>query len=275
MTDDLEAAPDGAVEEVVQTEDEQSEAPEAAESTEGQAESQPAEDEESEEERAKSRNQRRKEAKERMRSALQEAESRRLEAERRLEQAREAAKKLPKPKQSDFADYDEYQAALSAHHAVTMMDSREAQRIEAEAKAHFAQIEEIRRAEAAEDARNWAAQTEEARTRYPDFDRVALQEAPINERMAKLIVQSDVAADIAYHLGKNPQLGHQMAGMSEVEMARAVGRLEAQLSAPKPKTASTAPEPISPVRGKASAVKDPEKMSYAEFKAARMAGTLR
>jgi hypothetical protein len=276
MTDDnLEAAPE-AVEEVVQSEAEQVEAPEAAESTEGEPQEVTAEDEtegdkpeaDAEEKAKLTRSERRREAKERMQQELQESESARQKAERELERHRETAKALPKPKADDYADYEEYTAALSAYHSVQALDSREAQRLEAEAAGRYKQAQEIKKQQAAEDARNWVDQVADAKTRYADFEAVALSDSVrISQLMAEQIMQSDVAADLTYHIGKNPQIGTAMAEMEPIQLARALGRLEAQISAPKPKTVSTAPDPITPVRGKSSASKDPGDMTPKEYRA--------
>ena len=270
--------------EVVPTEVEQTEAPEAVESTEGQDETQPAEvdaeakaEAEAEEKKSKSaeRRERRKQELERLRSSESEARARAEEAQRQLQAAQHAAKSLPKPKQADFQDFDEYQAALSAFQVANVIDSREVQRLEASAKAHFDQVDEIKQQQRQEDAQNWAAQVEEGREKYPDFEAVALSEnIPINQAMAEMIVSSDVAADVTYFLGKNPELSRQISGFDQISMARAIGKIEAQVSAPKPKTTSTAPEPINPIKGKATAAKDPAKMSMAEYEAARKSGKL-
>ena len=262
MSEILEAAP-VAVEEVV-TEAEQVEvAPEG----EGQVTDQPAEGEESPEDKdRKSRNERRKEAKARMEAQLRDAETAKQAAERRAAELKTAAELLPAPKQADFQTYEDYQAALSAYHVVRMTDAREAQRIAAEAKTHFDQAEQIRRAQDQTDAENWASHMEDARKRYPDFDQVALRgDIPVSPSLAKMIAQSDVAGELAYFIGKNPEIAGQVSNMTPVDMARAVGRLEAHLNAPKPKTVSTAPEPITPVRPKAAATVDPAKMTAAQF----------
>jgi hypothetical protein len=57
-----------------------------------------------------------------------------------------------------------------------------------------------------------------------------------------------------------------------VEQARAIGRIEASLQAPKPRTETNAPDPISPVKGKVSATRDPNRMSYKDYVAYREAG---
>lgn len=241
---------------------------------EGQEQDQPAEVDEAEDQKSKSaeRRERRKQAMEKLRASEAEAQRRAQEHAARVEAVSKAAKSLPKPKQDDFSDFEEYQARLSAYHSLQALDDRQLRTLEEEGKRHFEELETVKRQQQQEDAQHWASQMEDARTRYPDFDRVALQDAPIDDRMARLIVQSDVAADIAYHIGKNPQLGQDLGRMSEIQMARAIGALEAQLSAPKPRKPSSAPEPITPVRGKATSSKDPDRMSPAEYREWRMSG---
>ena len=270
MNDDLEAPQEGA-EEVVQSEEieQVSEASEGTESTEGTTEKAPAEEsqETEDEKERKSRSERRREARERAQQELRESEAKRQEAERRVQAIREASKNLPAPKQDDFATYEDFQAALSAHHAVKMLDSREAQKLEAEAKAQFEQVKILRQRQAQEDAENWQSQMAEAASRYADFTKVALQDAYVTDQMATFISRSDVGADIAYHLGKNRDLGVRISQMSPMEMAMAFGRLEATVSAPQSQRTTNAPPPINPVRGKGTASKDPGDMNPSEYKA--------
>ena len=279
MSDDMNPALEAG--EVVQSVVEETAAPEAAESTEGQVEGQPAEvDAEAEAEDQKSKSQERRERRkaelDRLRQAEREAAQKAKEAEERLKSLREAAKKIPAPKQSDFADYETYQAALSAHFVTQGFDRRQAETMEAEARAHYQQAEAAKAAQKQEAAQNWAAQVQEAKARYPDFAQVALADnVPINAPMAEMIAQSDVAADVAYFIGKNPSVGLQMWNLPPMEMARAMGRIEQMVSAPPPKTVSTAPQPISPVRAKATPVIDPAKMSMDEYIAARKSGKIR
>lgn len=275
MSDDMNPALEAG--EVVQTEVIEAEAPEAAESTEGQVESQPAEvDAEAEAEEQKSKSQERRErhkaANARLRQAERDATQKAKEAEDRLNLFREAAKKIPPPKQSDFADYETYQAALSAHFVTQGFDRRQAEAMEAEARAHDQQVEATKTALRQAAAQNWAAQAQEAELRYPDFVKVARYDAPINEKMAELIEQSEVAADVAYFLGKNPSYAIQMQDLSPLEMARALGRVEQMVSAPQAKTVSTAPKPISPVSPKPVGSKNPDSMSAKEYRAWREAG---
>lgn len=275
---ELETPADPAGAEVVQpveAEKVEAEQPES-ETPEGE---QPEGDEAERASRSKERRERRKAELAALRQSEAEAQARAEEAQQRLQRMQEAAKALPQPKQDAYANFEDYQAALTAWHVAQAVDSRELRKIEEDARTHFAQVKAARDAQAQMDAQNWAAQAAEAKTRYPDFD-IVLSEDPqvkaIVNPLASLIKQSDIAADLAYHLVRNPEIGRQIAVLPEVQAARALGMLEAQLtSAPQVKTVSTAPPPVNPVRPKATATLDASKMSMDEYIAARRAGKIR
>lgn len=194
-------------------------------------------------------------------------------AQRRLDDSRKAAQALPRPKQADYPDFEEYQAALSAFHSVGVLDKREQQKLEAEARQHYDRAGQVKQAKKYADAQNWAAHLEEGKSRYPDFVEVFTSpQLHVAPKLAEHVFNSDVAADVAYFLGKNPAISSAMSGMSEIDMARAFGRLEAQVSAPKPKTVSTAPDPITPLNGRATAGSKPEQMSPDNYRKWRAAG---
>ena len=72
--------------------------------------------------------------------------------------------------------------------------------------------------------------------------------------MAEFISESDLGADVAYFLGKNPAKAAEIAGLTPMKAARELSRIESELAARPKATPSKALEPISPVgvRGKAS-----------------------
>lgn len=283
MTDVLNPAPE-AGNEVVQPEAKQAEAAEAPDSTEGQVEGQPADAEEAAKaeaeaaERSKSalRRDRRKaeDAKrhEREMAAIRQAQ----EAEAQVQSYKAAAQNIPAPKQSDFADFEQYQAALSAFSTMRMLDARKVQEMEAAAKEAFTERQKIETEQRHAADQSLAALVEEGQRKFADFDAVAKNDnVHITRDMALIMADSDVGADLAYHLGKNPELAAKLAAMQPRQMAFALGNLEAQLSAPKPQTVTSAPPPISPVRPKATATADAENMSYEDYRTARRAGKLR
>lgn len=276
MTDDQTPAPE-AGDEVVQTEAEQTPAPEAAESTEGQDVTQPAEVSDDTEEKSKSaqRRERRKAHQKQLEEQAAKAEADAQEAKRQLEAKRQAAQGLKKPNQADFPDFEDYQAAVSAYHVLVAQDERELAQLEQVEAARAQAVTQAQQLRHAEVAQNWEAQIAEAKGRYPDFEAVAMRgDLPIGQDMAEMIMSSDNAADLAYALGKQPDLVYRIADMSPVHMAREIGRVEASLGDLKPKTNSSAPPPINPVTGTAKATLDPSKMSNAEYRAARERGEI-
>jgi hypothetical protein len=125
-------------------------------------------------------------------------------------------------------------------------------------------------------AQSWADQETDARARYADYDAVARNpNVPITQDMVKVMAASDMGPDIAYYLGRRPEEAARIARMQPLEMARQLGLIEARVSLPRAPTQTSAPDPLSPVRPKAKASKDPAKMSMDEYIAARKAGQLK
>lgn len=105
-------------------------------------------------------------------------------------------------------------------------------------------------------------QAEEFRKDNPDFDIVlANPRLPQLDRVAAaMILSSDKAAAVSYHLAKNPELATRISRMSSPQQALAIGRLEAELRnapakkapaavppAPKVTSSTRAPAPPQPV----------------------------
>ena len=189
----------------------------------------------------------------------------------RLQKERDADKA---PKEGDFTDSLEYLAEKAAWSAGQRLTSREATAAEAEAAAARARADEISRQESDLLAQAWTQQATDARTRYTDFDAKIGQTGlfPVGSHIVPLIQSSDVAADLAYRIASDRSLHDGLLKMNPVQAAREIGRLEASMTAPRARTSTTAPDPISPVRAAGAAAKDPAKMSYKEFKAYRDSG---
>lgn len=127
----------------------------------------------------------------------------------------------------------------------------------------------------------WMEQVAEARERIPDFEAVVMTDkTPIHQRAVEHIVESDVGAEIAYWLGKNPDEATRLYQAFETDPRRALkefGRIEARLSAPPPKTTSTAPRPAPILRGGTNPLAfDANKATPADMEAhLRKAGIIR
>lgn len=101
----------------------------------------------------------------------------------------------------------------------------------------------------------WSAIREDARERMPDFDQVVNDDTPIHPSAAPFIVESEKAAEIAYYLGKNPDVARDLYVDFERNPAKALirlGQIDAKVSAPASKPVSSAPKPAPILSGSAS-----------------------
>lgn len=213
--------------------------------------------------------------------ARKEAEQRAAALERRLaalEQSRAepapppepapAAEPPPeKPRVDSYQNYEEYVEAV----AEWKLAERDRGRAQAQAEARARDAE---RAQAAA----WGERQEAARLAHADYDAAVNQDLLISPAMQQAMLTSDAGAEVAYHLGKNPDECRRIAALDPMSAARAIGRLEAQLAAaplpsspepPKPKATSAAPPPLHPVAAASAARGTPnfEAMSFAEYEA--------
>ncbi|MGH1414845.1 MAG: hypothetical protein ACRBB0_15260 [Pelagimonas sp.] len=218
----------------------------------------------------KSRHQRRREAMERLRSEKEQISAKLAETEARLEEY-EGNLSSPRPVEANFQSFEEYQAALAGYEAVRQLDGRQKAQIERERAAQQSQAERIEQQTETEIAQGWQSQVEDAKTRYKDFEKVAFT-APISEEVGKVVAQMDQGADVAYHLGLNPAEATRISQLPPHSAAVELGKIEATLTAPQPRTTTQAPDPVSPVKAKATATKDPEKMTADEYDKWREAG---
>lgn len=93
----------------------------------------------------------------------------------------------------------------------------------------------------------------DARGKYPDFDAVVFNpQVPYPREMVPYIANSERGADVAYYLGRNPDVARQLAdafAQNPTVGFIELGRIEGKVSAPTPKPASTAPKPPPVIAG--------------------------
>ncbi len=204
---------------------------------------------------------------ERRRKHLEEVEERARTAETALEAIRSAKDSDAEPKEGDFTDYTDYAAAK----AVWALERRRTDTRTAEAqKAHEAAVAERNAARQAA----WAEQVDAAKAVYHDFAAVAFsQSVPMTPAMGEVIMSSESGAALAYHLGTNVSEAARIAKLPPLEAARELGRIEANLSAPKPRTATKAPPPVRPVKpGGGTGEKAPGEMTPDQYRRWRLGG---
>ena len=159
------------------------------------------------------------------------------------------------PKEDQYkGDYLAYERALTAYELDKRQVTRE-MRGEIE-KAKTARSERMR-----DMVEEHQERVDEFKTKVADFNDVmkaatGLKVAPVVE---ELLIESDKSAHLQYFLAKNPLTLSRLNDMSEREAAREIGRIEATLSLPNPKTTTSAPKPVIPPKGAAAPKYDPAK----------------
>ena len=99
---------------------------------------------------------------------------------------------------------------------------------------------------------DWEMKIAKAEDKYEDFEEKVGKLDPRNP-VVLAIMESDIGADIAYHLGSHVDEAKKIFALSPASAIREIGKLEARLSTPteKPKAPSKAPAPITPLTGTA------------------------
>lgn len=106
----------------------------------------------------------------------------------------------------------------------------------------------------------------ELRKTNPDYDELIQNEdLNITPRMATAISLSESGPKLALYLAKNPGEADRIASLHPDLAGVELGRLEARISAPTAKIASTAPAPTRPGSTTRQIVSDFEKMSQGDF----------
>lgn len=199
---------------------------------------------------------------------FQELANRAKAAEERARQAEESLAQLSQ--QQESADFDEYDVndviKRSSHETAKILQEQTAKQAREElARTQEEQI--IAKAQVFQEAEV------EFASKVSDYQEAinGLQNLPQNQAVANLILESDKGPELAYYLGKNPNEAHAVVNMQPLEAAKYIGGIEARLTPPAAKKATTAPKPVPKVGGvSGSSSKDPASMTMKEYEKWRM-----
>lgn len=215
-----------------------------------------------------------------------EAERRAEEAERKLREAQQGGKgakadsepKGEEPDPNDYDDYNEYLDALSEWKA-GKSDERNDDNAKNDKDKGKGDKKKDKEPESDPEFEEALADVQEAfeetRGKHKDFDDVVgAKDLAITSDMVKAMADSEDPGEIAYYLGKHKEEARHIAGLSALQQAKEIGKLEAKLAVQPNKQPSkkvtSAPDPIEPVGGNAnSSQKDVRDMSFDEYEQAR------
>lgn len=180
-------------------------------------------------------------------------------AERQLQgltRPKESTKELgARPKEEDFENYTDFVEKLSDYKA----DQREHQRITETNK----QYQERQKADVQATFEDNIAKAERKDPEFRD-------KAYLHPQLVPFVYDSERFADLGYYFKENPGETDRILSLpTQAHAAREIGRIEASLSKPKPRTESNAPDKTRPVGSSAVVNKKPEDMKDDEYMAWR------
>lgn len=154
-----------------------------------------------------------------------------LQVQQAAKPAEPPAPPAARPKLADF-EYDEsrYEAAVV-----------EFTRAEARAAAEAVLAERENESAAKAKAQTFKERESAFKAETPDYESVAYY-APISNEVAELVKESESGPELAYYLGKNPEIAQTLSQLPERAAAREIGKIEARLAFQK-EAAKAAPPP--------------------------------
>jgi len=199
--------------------------------------------------------------------------AKRLELETKLAKVQATIPTTDKPKKEDFDDLDDYYEALT--------DWKIEQKLQVERAETQVDIAKKNEKQAYNETNKLLDTViEHGEEIYKDFhETVFSDDLVISKEMVECVLLSDIADEIMYYFGKNPEVSAEIAEMSPLRIAKEVGKIEAglmkekeNLKEKKPvpiKKVTMAPAPIQTVRTTGAIDKDPSQMSAKEYRAWR------
>ena len=178
-----------------------------------------------------------------------------VEASRTSPIAPSSAQPAPEDRELDPNDFDSDADYLKAR----------ADQAEARLSARFEQ--ERQRASQTETQKAIQESAKRSRVAHKDFDEVALNPAvPTSQTMVDAM-KGENYAEILYALGSNIEEAQRIFSLPAVQQIKEIGKIEARLTKPKPKSVSSAPNPPTTISGTGPSPKekDMSKMTRSEL----------
>ena len=178
-----------------------------------------------------------------------------LEVENRMLKEQVNKRTVPQetaaPAQADFGTFEEYLEAKAEWIAERKVESKLTER---EQKQEQRKLEDERETV----TKSWQQKVDVATSKYADYGDAleSVDHINIPVPLQHAIMESDLGADLAYHLAKNPAELERIVALKPHAALMALGKLEDKLSQPVPeqkKPVSKAPAPIKPLGGKSEA----------------------
>jgi len=171
------------------------------------------------------------------------------------------------PQKSDFKSQAEWDAWVMRQTAQSVLNENSQKQTQAQAQA--AQQQEM--------LQDWSEKVKAVLPRIPDFHAVVGESEIDFEKtpdVFQAILESDVGAEMAYFLAKNPEEATKITRLGKDARQRYLARIEFQLEQQAKTPQAKAPKPTSPARvnGQAPVTMNPATMPWKDYKALRDSG---
>lgn len=203
----------------------------------------------------------RKNYEERQRVAELEARLSELEANKPQPKAPE----ITAPKEDQYENYEDYQAAQAKFVADTAANAAY-DRITAENQAKTEEQKRLEREQVLQSKKKaFNDNVESKRANFENFEDVAYGHQFMDIDLAEQIFDMEKGPEVAYHLGSHLDEAERIFALPPVQRARELTKLEFQVEALNPKKVSDAPDPITPLGSHETVERDPDKMTADEW----------
>jgi hypothetical protein len=147
------------------------------------------------------------------------------------------------PKESDYDSIEEYREAAIEYKAGQIAAEKIADALKERREAE-------RLSREAQQAADIQTKKQEALKKYEDFDAIVTPTMPLTKTMFEAAKGAHVM-DILYHLGSDPDEALRICGLSDIQQAKEIALIEANMKKQTtkiPRQSSTAPDPVKTVK---------------------------
>lgn len=165
---------------------------------------------------------------------------------------KEVKEEAKEPNAEDFEEFDDYEEALKKFEEKKVKPKEE---VKPKADARIANMQK------------------DGREQHKDFDKlVSAKDFPLTQEVLNEVLETDVPADVLYHLANNKKLAKKIADLDKKGIQRELIKIELKLEEKPTKEVKVtkAPEPINPLNGGTETVRTLETTkSYNEYERLR------
>jgi hypothetical protein len=151
------------------------------------------------------------------------------------------------PVEANYADWFAYERAMTAYEAAKLT-------VSVQIKDQVSQQQGAEQQRLADRLDDFSERCDEVAKAIPDFMKVVQSPTYVTTDLTKRLIldAGEKAPLVSYYLAQNPKLTAQINAMPPLQAAREMGRIEARVSMPKPKSATSASAPMSSPKGTAA-----------------------